>query len=197
MMYLNTVLATNSLYFINSINEPDSLIDFIEKADSVEELFPIVSKWESAGNNIFKKDVSLETFTIPNEKVYQRSLYIKNSFFANIDFCKNLYSDSTGLDCGPITELNIYKKNPGSYEYNFKNDKVENLVNVYVILNSDPDSIPFCVDKGMEIYIRPEHASILMIPDELDSQIGENTSTDTYYAKASFIAMPKKNLGSA
>jgi hypothetical protein len=195
-MYAHVSIAKDSMYFINSINEPIYLIDFIEKSDLQNESFSVISKWESLGNKFFKKNVYIGDKVISNEKVYQKVLYIKNSFLSNINFCKDLYSEATGLDCGPVIDLSIYKKNPGDNSISFKKDKVENLINVYVVLNPDPDSIPFCIDKHNDIYIRPESASILMIPDDLEHQVWQNVTSNTYYAKASFLALPKKHVDS-
>jgi len=192
MMYPYVVVGTNSLYFIKSINEPIYLIDFIEKINSLDESFPAISKWENEEDKLFKKTVHLDAQDISNQKVLQKTLYIKNSLLSNINFCKNLYAEAMGLECGPVSDLSIYKKMPGYTENNLKKEKSENLINVYVILNSDPDSRPFCLDKEKELYIRPEPASIFMIPDSLDQIVGQNITSITYYAKASFSINPRE-----
>lgn len=192
MMYPYVVVGMNSLYFIKSINEPVYLISFIEKMDSVDESFSAISRWEKDGDNLFKKTVHIDAPGISNQKVSQKTLYIKNSFLSNINFCKDLYAEAMGLDCGPVKDLSIYKRMPGNSKDSFKKEKVENIVNVYVILNSDPDSVPFCVDKEKEVYIRPEPASIFMVPDDVDQMVGHNVSSITYYAKASFSISTKK-----
>jgi hypothetical protein len=196
MMYPNVIIGMNCVYFIKSINEPIYLINFIEKIDSDEESFDVISRWENVGDNLLKKTIHLDAKDVSNQKVLQKVLYIKNSLLSNINFCKNLYAESTGLDCGPVNDLSIYKKKPGQSGINFKKEKVKDLVNVYVILNSDPDHIPFCVDKDKNLYLRPESASMLMIPDDLDQMVGQNPSSITYYAKASFPINTRKNYPS-
>lgn len=193
MMYPYVIVGMNCVYFIKSINEPIYLINFIEKIDSDEESFDVISRWENVGDNLLKKTIHLDAKDITNQKVLQKVLYIKNSLLSNINFCKDLYAESTGLDCGPVNDLSIYKKKPGQgIGMVSKEEKIKDLINVYVILNSDPDHIPFCIDKENNLYMRPESASILMIPDELDQIVGQNPSSITYYAKASFPINIKK-----
>jgi hypothetical protein len=185
-MYPYVIIGMNSLYFINSINEPISLINFIEKIDLVDESFPVISKWDIVSHKTFVKNISIDSEHVLNDQVSQKVLYIKNSLLSNINFCKNLYSEATGLDCGPLNDLSVYKKNPGSNQEDFKKDGLDDVINVYVILNSDPDSVPFCIDEDSEIYIRPESASIVMLPDSLSHKVGQNITSNTYYAKSSF-----------
>jgi hypothetical protein len=191
-MYHHTNIEMNSIYFINSINEPDSLIRFIEDSDSNPNFYKYISKWKTEDGILFEKNIDLNNIVLEDEKVLQRVLYIKNSFISNINFCKDLYSQSTNLDCGPILDIKIYKKKPGIFDNEFSKSKNENVVNVYVILNSDADAAPFCVSKEKSIYFRPDAASIVMISDSLDYKIGENTVRDMVYAKTSFTISNKE-----
>ena len=194
MMHLPAVLDNDSVYFRNNISELDSLIKFIEECDQDSSTHGYITPWTKLNNYTMYKtfernDEGLST------RMLQKCLYIYNSFNSGLSFCKEHYSNFAMRNTGNLEELTIFKSLTSS-DYNreqkFDVNYDENTISVYLMLNTELTSTPFCVDKQRNIYINPEPGSAIMIKNIVEHAEGMNTVGPLYYVKSKFVLKDQK-----
>jgi hypothetical protein len=194
MMHLPAILDNDALYFQNNISEKEKLIQFIEECESEESTYGYISPWTT-----FNEFTLYKTFdknaVIMSERMLQKCLYIYNSFNSGLSFCKEHYSNYVMRNTSDIQELTLFKSLPlseFSREQIFSNVYDEDSVTVYLMLNTEITSSPFCLDRSKGIYINPEPGTALMIKDIVDHAEGINKETPLYYIKCKFTLKEKK-----
>lgn len=187
-MYLPHILDNNTIYFKNTISEPQTLISLIEELDSIKETESFISKWQEINNNIsFKKFLKDDKKMTNKQK--QKCLYVYNSFYSGINYCKEIYSNTVKKETTKIKPIYLFKSKPlieSIYTQEYSVISSPNTISVYMLLNTEHSGSAFCVDKERSIYIYPEPYTVIMIPDNTVHSEGINQEKSLYFLKTSF-----------
>lgn len=191
MMYRWHILGDGVMYFVNTISEPEKLIEFIEEMDGNKDSYKHISEWKNESEHIKYKEFYSQADT---NRVSQKCLYIKNTFERGIDFCKDIYIENNSIVAEPIDSLKMYKEkmflnNESELQLSPKDDS---KIYVYSLLNTTATGKAFCINFEKNIYIHPEPNSILFIPGDLKHSVCLNEKDELYYVTSSFAYSKKE-----
>jgi hypothetical protein len=185
MMYLPTIMGDRTVYFKNVLSEPDKLIEFINECDLDESTHNFISKWKSVTEKIQTKEFIKNEDGISKRNI-QKLIYIYNSFYRVILFCKEHYLNFAMKESTDLFDLSLIKISASENFENIFKEEDEDTINFYILINPEEDGIPMCVNKKHNIYINPEPNTAIMIPGNIEHYICVNKKNDLYYIKGKF-----------
>lgn len=191
MMYRWHVLGDGVMYFVNTISEPEKLIEFIEQMQENPDSYKYFSEWKTQAENVKYKEFYSQSDT---DRISQKCLYIKNTFERGINFCKDIYIENNNIVAESIDDIKMYKEklfiNNEPQSYIIPTD--ESKIYIYSLLNTSATGRAFCVNFEKNIYIYPEPNSMLFIPGNLKHSVCLNEKDEMYYVTSSFAYTQKE-----
>jgi hypothetical protein len=94
-----------------------------------------------------------------------------------------------------LEDITLFKSLPTSEfgrEQVFKDNYDEDSASVYLLINTELSSFPFCLDRDKSIYINPEPGTALIIRDIVNHSEGMNKVEPLYYIKCKFTLKEEK-----
>jgi hypothetical protein len=173
------------VYFKNILSEPNKLIEFINECEEDASTHNFISPWQTATDKVQVKKFLNNEEGISKRNI-QKLLYIYNSFYRGILFCKEHYLNFAMRESTDILDLSLIKVSPSENIENIFNEEDQDVVNFYILINPEDDGIPMCVNKKYNIYINPEPNTAIMIPGNVEHYMCGNKKTDLYYVKGKF-----------
>lgn len=187
-MQLAKRFTDNIFYYTNVIEDPQRIIDTVEKLDTYPGSYVVAPKWENWGTSTEdgfyfgkKKDFNLEKINEVQEFLGTDVLYVTNTITAAIDQVASAFYKDSKID----NELK-YSKNARiskyltgasmgpHYDQMDGNETIEYSIIIYYNDNYDGGEISFTIiDKEIETFresipktfsIKPEAGSALIFP---------------------------------
>lgn len=192
-MYLPTFMGDRVIYFKNILSEPEKIITLIENFNDDKEVYGYLSEWQKQNDNVYIKEFLKKENDI-NIKKIQKLDYIYNSFYRGILFAREHYLNAAMREADQIEDIKIVKCLPTEENSEIFIESDSENIFFYIIINSELESHPACINKQNNIYIVPEPNTALMIPGDIKHSIGNNKKEPLYYVTGKFkLTTERKN----